>query len=67
MKIFTFLLLLMFSMTSFAQLSIEGTPKSFKSFGLHSVVPFVDLQKPDMELINAQDAAAELAGKGYRI
>jgi len=66
MRIFTFLILSMLAFGTFAQLSIEGTPKSFKSFGMHSVVPFVDLQKPDMAVVNAQDAAAENAGKAYR-
>jgi len=66
MRIFTFLILLMMVLGSFAQLSIEGSPKSFKSFGTHSVVPFVDLQKPDMTVVNAQDEAADMAGKAYR-
>jgi len=66
MRIFTFLILSMLAFGTFAQLSIEGTPRSFKSFGMHSVVPFVDLQKPDMAVVNAQDAAADNAGKAYR-
>ena len=66
MRIFTFLILSMLAFGTFAQLSIEGTPRSFKTFGMHSVVPFVDLQKPDMAVVKAQDAAADNAGKAYR-
>ncbi len=65
-NLFFFISLLLLSAHLQAQLSIGGSPKSFKSSGLHSVVPFVDLQQPDMSVVNAQDSLAAVNGKAYR-
>jgi len=66
MRVFTFFLISLLSVCSFAQLSIKGTPKSFKSFALNTVVPFVELQQPDMNVVDVEDAKADADGKAYR-
>lgn len=49
-----------------AQLYIDGKPKSFTTMALHSVVPFTELEKPDMRLVAAQDSLADMQGRAYR-
>ena len=69
MKIFTLLFCCMFVclLSSHAQLSQGGTPRSFTLAGLHSVVPVVNVEKPDLAEVLAQDKANEIRNLAYRV
>lgn len=69
MKIVTFLFCCMFvfSINSHAQLSQGGTPRSFTIAGLHSVVPALNVEKPDLAEVLAQDKVNDVLNKAYRV
>jgi len=56
-----------FLLSSHAQLSQGGTPKSFTMSGLHSVVPAVHVGKPDLDKVLAQDKINDAMNKAYRV
>jgi len=69
MKIFTLLFCCMFvfAFSTHAQLSQGGTPKSFTMPGLHSVVPTMNIEKPDLTEVLAQDKINDAQNKAYRV
>jgi len=69
MKIFTLLFCCMFvfAFSTHAQLSQGGTPKSFTMPGLHSVVPSMNIEKPDLTEVLAQDKINDAMNKAYRV
>ena len=59
-------ILCFFSESVFAQISQGGNPVSFSEEIISSVVPNVQVDAPDIELIKAQDALADAKGMAYR-
>lgn len=55
-----------FSGSVFAQISQGGDPVSFSEEIINSVVPNVQIDAPDIEMIKAEDALADAKGMAYR-
>lgn len=69
-KLYPILLLgmfLCFSGNIFAQISQGGIPLSFSDEIITGVVPNINVEAPDMEIIKAEDALANAKGMAYRI